>query len=40
MEVIVCKDCEDVITYLDGDKAGTLYGHCVMCQEGNCSDHS
>ncbi|SFT04711.1 GapA-binding peptide SR1P [Marininema halotolerans] len=40
MEAIICKDCDGVITYLDGEKAGTLYGHCATCQKGNCSHTS
>ncbi|SFS63891.1 GapA-binding peptide SR1P [Marininema halotolerans] len=30
MEVLVCKTCDEVIDYLDSDKAGTLYG-CCQC---------
>ncbi|PTX65056.1 SR1 protein [Melghirimyces profundicolus] len=33
MEAIVCQTCDEVITYVDGDKSGTLYGTCQSCNE-------
>lgn len=33
MEAIVCQNCDEVITYVDGDKSGTLYGTCQGCDD-------
>lgn len=37
MEAIVCQSCDEVITYVDSDKSGTLYGTCPGCNE-HCAD--
>ncbi|MBA4494297.1 GapA-binding peptide SR1P [Paenactinomyces guangxiensis] len=33
MEAIICQTCDEVITYVESEKAGTLYGKCVGCDE-------
>ncbi|MFC4076590.1 GapA-binding peptide SR1P [Salinithrix halophila] len=39
MEAIICQTCDEVISYVDGEKAGTLYGRCSGCMDQHCSDH-
>ncbi|PTM59295.1 GapA-binding peptide SR1P [Desmospora activa] len=31
MEAIICQTCDEVISYVDCDKSGTLYGQCPNC---------
>jgi hypothetical protein len=31
MEAIICQTCDEVISYVDYEKAGTLYGQCPGC---------
>ncbi|OYD07808.1 GapA-binding peptide SR1P [Paludifilum halophilum] len=33
MEVIVCQTCDEIITYVEGDKSGILYGKCSGCDK-------
>lgn len=33
MEAIVCQTCDNVITYVEADKVGTLYAKCDGCDE-------
>ncbi|PRX41666.1 SR1 protein [Planifilum fimeticola] len=35
MEVIVCQSCDEIIDYLETEKAGVLYGKCPGCKEEN-----
>jgi phage FluMu protein Com len=39
MEAIVCQSCEEVIAYVDAEKAGTLYGKCPRCTDCGDGDH-
>lgn len=38
MEVVVCQTCDEVITYMEGDKTGVLYGQCPGCDKARCSE--
>ncbi|SHE62781.1 SR1 protein [Seinonella peptonophila] len=31
MEVLVCQNCDQIITYLEQGKSGVLYGKCTHC---------
>ncbi|RAL25978.1 GapA-binding peptide SR1P [Thermoflavimicrobium daqui] len=33
MEIIVCQKCDEVISYMESNKVGTLYGTCCDCDE-------
>ncbi|WP_342778351.1 GapA-binding peptide SR1P [Melghirimyces algeriensis] len=38
LEAVICQNCDEVITYLDGDKSGTLYGVCPGCHHNSDQD--
>lgn len=31
MEIIVCQECEQVLDYVESEKAGVLYAKCTGC---------
>ncbi|SEN07624.1 GapA-binding peptide SR1P [Lihuaxuella thermophila] len=33
MEAIICQTCDEVITYVESEKVGTLYGKCTGCEK-------
>ncbi|MFD1426761.1 hypothetical protein JOD24_001004 [Kroppenstedtia sanguinis] len=38
MEAIICQTCDGIITYVDSEKSGTLYGTCPGCTESTSDE--
>ncbi|MCS1350570.1 GapA-binding peptide SR1P [Mechercharimyces sp. CAU 1602] len=32
--MIVCQSCDQVVSYMNAEKCGTLYGRCDSCKDG------